>query len=267
MTSEVRGQGLHSAARSAVRFERHEGPLAVCIGNTVLPLGELVVVDTTRSTTLASRDGRVCIGTVEHAFAALGGLGIYDGVLVTFEGPEVPLADGGAAHFCDALACVGARASVGPLLRVVRDSKIVVGASEYVFERGQEVCVEVDVDFHDARLSRVARWNGDANDFRVRMAPARTFGFEHEVADLLARGLASHVARESVVVIGKECIFSAGPFFLPDEPARHKLLDLVGDMYLLGGPPLGKVRAYRPGHTATHAAMERALRDGIVAPA
>jgi UDP-3-O-[3-hydroxymyristoyl] N-acetylglucosamine deacetylase len=265
MKAEVRGQGLHSAAPSAVRFERREGPLTVCIGNVVLPLGELVVVDTTRATTLASRDGRVRIGTVEHAFAALGGLGIYDGMLVTFEGPEVPLADGGAAHFCDALACV--RASAGPLLRVVRDSEIVVGASKYAFERGQEVCVEVDVDFHDERLSRVARWNGDANDFRLRVAPARTFGFEHEVADLLARGLASHVARESVVVIGKECIFSAGPFFLPDEPARHKLLDLVGDMYLWGGPPRGQVRAHRPGHTATHAAMKQALHDGIVAPA
>ncbi|MCL2725422.1 MAG: UDP-3-O-acyl-N-acetylglucosamine deacetylase [Polyangiaceae bacterium] len=264
--TEVRGQGLHSAAPSAVRFERREGPSAVRAGSVVLPLADLVVADTTRSTTLASRDGRVRIGTVEHVFAALSGLGAHTGVLVTFEGPEAPLADGGAACFCDALAAVARKdVRADPPLLVVRDGEIVVGSSAYLFEKGGSIRVEVDVDFGDERLARGARWNGDAKDFRARIATARTFGFEREIADLLTRGLASHVSPESVVLIGAQRIFSAGAPFFADEPARHKLLDLLGDMFLYGGPPRGTVRAHRPGHAATHEAMQRALCDGIIA--
>jgi UDP-3-O-acyl-N-acetylglucosamine deacetylase len=67
------------------------------------------------------------------------------------------------------------------------------------------------------------------------------------------------------VVIAEDAIHAAGAPFAPDEPARHKLLDLVGDMYLYGGPPRGRVRAFRPGHAATHAAMARALDLGVLA--
>ena len=113
------------------------------------------------------------------------------------------------------------------------------------------------------RRRRHASWDGAPASFRSSFAPARTFGFFREVASLAERGLASHVAAESVVVIGDD-ILSAGRPFSADEPARHKLLDLAGDLYLHGGPPLGRVRAIRPGHAATHEAVRRALETGIL---
>ena len=258
----VEGHGLHTGERAAVRFERHDGPVVLRSGAGGVSIAQLRVVDTTRSTTVAA-DGGFRLATIEHLFAALGGLGIHRGVAVVVEGHEAPLADGGARVYADMLASLGV-ASSAPSLRVARDGVVELGASRYELSRGDEVEVEVEVDFDDARLEKSARWGGDPQDFLARIAVARTFGFEHELEDLLVRGLASHVTPESVVVIGEGRILSAGTAFSADEPARHKLLDLIGDLYVHGGPPRGRVRAIRPGHAATHEVMRRALDHGLV---
>ena len=114
-------------------------------------------------------------------------------------------------------------------------------------------------------LAPHATWSGDRADFVARIASARTFGFAHEVDALLARGLAQHVAASSVVVIAPDVIHHAGRPFTADEPARHKLLDLIGDLYAHGGPFRGRIHATRPGHAATHAAMARAREEGVIA--
>ena len=262
--ASVEGFGLHSGARASVRFERHEGPVILRAGGIDTRITELRVVDTLRSTTVADPSGAVRIGTIEHVLAALGGLGLHAGVAVIADGAEAPLADGGARRYVDLVRALGVAPSA-PSLRIVRAGVVEHGASRYEFACGEQVTLEVAVDFDDARIAKEARWTGDADDFRERIAVARTFGFEHEVGELLAKGLASHVTPESVVVIGTGRVLASGAPFTSDEPVRHKLLDLVGDLYLHGGPPRGVVRARRPGHAATHAVMARALADGLVA--
>lgn len=270
-TVRLEGQGLHTAAHAAIRLARREGPLALRTNDgELLSLEDVRVVDTTRSTTIATQDGRFRVATVEHLFAAFAGLGVHDGVAITFEGLEVPLLDGGARAFAEALRALGVP-SRPPKLRVVNAGRIAVDASVYEFfvepNHVQNACtsLEVEVDFASSLLSRATRFDGDATDFLARIAPSRTFGFEHEVAMLLERGLASHVSPESVVVVGEDRVLSAGPPFTADEPVRHKLLDLLGDLFLYGGPPRGRVRAFRPGHAATHRAMRQAFDDGLVA--
>jgi len=259
----VSGQGLHTAAPSTVAVARSDGPVVLRAGAATASREDLRVAGTARSTTVTSRDGALRIATVEHLFAALGGLGIHRGVVVDVHGPEVPLVDGGARTFVDLLRAAGVAASE-PDLVVVRTGSVEVGQSVYELAPADGVAVEVEVDFGDARIGAHARWAGDPDDFAARIAPARTFGFEREVPDLVARGLASHVAAESVVVIGDERIYAAGAAFTSDEPARHKLLDLVGDLYVHGGPPRGVVRARRPGHAAMHEAMRIALERGLL---
>jgi UDP-3-O-[3-hydroxymyristoyl] N-acetylglucosamine deacetylase len=152
---------------------------------------------------------------------------------------------------------------------VTRAATIDVDGSRYAFRPCSGVRVSVAIDFHDPdpRLAPVATWDGEAAEFRSSIAPARTFGFAHEVDALAARGLASHVAPESVVVLAADRILSAGAPFREDEPARHKLLDLIGDLYAHGGPPVGAVEASKPGHAATHEAVRRALADGVLSRA
>lgn len=268
LVSVIAGWGLHGGSAGSVRFVVHDGPVVLRAAGIDTAIADLRVVDTTRSTTVANASGSVRISTLEHVCAALGGLGIHEGVAVVIEGPEPPLADGGARLYADALRALGPglRASRPPL-RVARDGVIEIGASRYELRRAASddaVELEIVLEYDDARIAKHARWDGDAEDFRVRIAPARTFGFEHEVGDLLARGLASHVTPESVVVIGKDRVLAAGASFTADEPARHKLLDLVGDLYLYGGPPRGSLRATRPGHAATHEVMRSALEKGLV---
>jgi UDP-3-O-[3-hydroxymyristoyl] N-acetylglucosamine deacetylase len=255
--SAIAGQGLHTGAPGSVRFARHDGPVSVRANGVEIAIADLRVVDTARSTTVANASGSVRIATVEHVFAALGGLGLHADIAVVVEGREAPLADGGARAYAAALRSLGGRASPSPL-RVVRDGVIEIGATRYALRRNEaghddDVELEVAIDFDDARIATSARWCGDADDFFTRIAPARTFGFEHEVPELLARGLATHVSPESVIVVGKERILSSGAPFTADEPVRHKLLDLIGDLYLYGGPPRGRVRATRPGHAVRRA--------------
>lgn len=265
----VEGFGLHTGARGAVAFERCAGGVVLRVGAAEVAVEALTVVGTERSTTVASRDGKVRVATIEHVLAALAGLGIHAGVAVVIEGSEAPLADGGARVYADAIASLGVAPSP-PRLRIVRSGVVEVGASRYELRANEAldddaIAIEVVVDFDRPGLASTASWAGDAEDFRTRIAVARTFGFEREVEQLLARGLASHVTPESVVVIGADRVLSSGAPFKDDEPARHKLLDLAGDLYLHGGPPIGTVRAHRPGHAATHEAMMCALAEGLVA--
>lgn len=132
------------------------------------------------------------------------------------------------------------------------------------FEVSREVRASVSIDFGDSRLASFASWNGTTEDFVARIAAARTFGFAHEIDELARRGLASHVAKESVVVVTEDAILSAGAPFSADEPARHKLLDLLGDLFVWGGPPMGHVHATIPGHAATHALVAEALTSGLL---
>jgi UDP-3-O-[3-hydroxymyristoyl] N-acetylglucosamine deacetylase len=262
----IAGQGLHGGAPSTIRFARRDGETAIRRGDALAPLSALEVVGTARSTTVSDREGRVRLATVEHLFAALAACGARAGVEIAIDGAEVPLADGGARAFLDAVRALRAPAAP-PGLTVARAGTIAVGESVYELSPGDGVCVEVEIDFGDPRLAPRARWDGDADDFAERIAPARTFGFEREVGELLERGLASHVRPESVVVLCERAVLAAGRPFEADEPARHKLLDLVGDLFAHGGPPRGRVFARRPGHAATHEAARRALAEGLLVAA
>jgi UDP-3-O-[3-hydroxymyristoyl] N-acetylglucosamine deacetylase len=225
---------------------------------------ELEVVSTARATTVQARGGGEPIGTVEHLFAALAGLGVYDGMEVVVDGPEMPLLDGGALRWCEAIAALSPPRR-GPRLRVERPFAVEAGPSRYEFDtRDSTVEIDVVLELGDPRIARIASWRGDAVDFLARIAPARTFALASEVEQLLRRGLARHVDPASVVLIAPEAVYSAGRPFTSDEPARHKLLDLMGDLYLRGGPPVGKVVAVRPGHASNARAISRALEEGVL---
>ncbi len=256
-TVVIEGRGLHTGALARVTLVRRDG--AVTLNGTAI--ADLRVVATDRATTVEAPR----VATVEHLFAALAALGVREGLAIAVDGPELPLLDGGAATWCEAIAGFGIAARE-PSLCVMRAAEVKVGRSRYSFEVGVEVEVEVEIEIEvevEIEVAKSASWKGDPHDFRARIASARTFAFSRDVEELAARGLASHVDSESVVVIAPDAIHSSGAPFASDEPARHKLLDLIGDLHVYGGPPRGRVRAFRPGHWATHAAMARARTMGI----
>jgi UDP-3-O-[3-hydroxymyristoyl] N-acetylglucosamine deacetylase len=261
----VEGIGLFTAAPVRVTLARARGRRPVVFRSRAgeATLRDLRAVAEGHATTLLAEHGALRIATVEHFLAVLAAMRIRQGLVVECDGPEMPCLDGGAGVWCDRLESL-ALAPTRPVLRVARKACIEAGTSRYEFAPGDGVHVRACIDFGDVRLAPEASWGGDADDFRARIAPARTFVLAAELAALAERGATAHVAPESVVVIAPDAIATAGRPFAEDEPARHKLLDLIGDLYPYGGPPLGSVVAHRPGHAATHAILPRALAEGIV---
>jgi UDP-3-O-[3-hydroxymyristoyl] N-acetylglucosamine deacetylase len=287
----VEGVGLHTGERARVVLRRAPGPVRIRARGTEATLADLRVVTTARATTVEPLGGGFRVCTVEHALAALGGLGVHEGVTLDVDGPELPLLDGGAARWCEALRSLSVISSL-PRLRVTRSATYDIGPSRYVFDpgprppgpgprgatlhsrergargpdRGPSVSVSVRVDFGLSFVAPTAAWHGDHADFAARIAPARTFALARELDELARRGLARHVDPAAVLVLSPDAILHAGRPPAPDEPARHKLLDLLGDFHLHGGPAIGRVHAVRPGHAANERAFRRALDEGVLAP-
>ena len=255
----LQGQGIHGGKDASVTFVPDPGPLRIEVGGVASPLGDFEVEGALGSTSL--RRAGATIHTVEHLFAALAGLGIRSDVRIVVTGDELPLLGGGALELARALAGLQITPRP-PELVVVRGGVVRVDDSRYEFLPAQGVEVEVEVDLPSHCATR-ASWRGDARDFSTRIAPARTFALEGDIGELARRGLARHVDPASVVVVGSDALHAAGGS-TPDEPARHKLLDLMGDAYAHGGPPRGALRAYRPGHARNHAAFRLAALEGIL---
>ena len=203
------------------------------------------------------------VDLVEHLFASLAGLSVQSGIAIRVDGPELPLLDGAALELALAVRALEPPRSP-PRLRVAAESRLVLGASEYTFAPGSGVHIDVQVDFEPIG-KQSASWDGSAARFFADIAPARTFGFRRDAAMLRAKGRAAHVDPHSVLIIEDDgSIAAPGGPARPNELARHKLLDLAGDLYLFGGPPLGRVAARRPGHANNHEAVRQALARGIL---
>lgn len=253
------GVGLHTGVRCAVTLAPSPGPVRLQGRSRE----ELRLSSTDRGVRVrfAENDGEVEL--IEHLFAALGGLGIQDGVTIGVTGPEIPLLDGGARAFCDAITVLALARSTSSL-RVARPAQYDIEGTRYELDPGATPCIDVEVEFGRRGIER-AHWDGTPDRFSNEIAPARTFGFASELGELRARGRAVHVDPESVMALDED-----GRGIPPHRPpadgelARHKLLDLVGDLYLYGGPPRGRISAVRPGHRANHAMVARALADGAL---
>ncbi len=203
------------------------------------------VVETVRATVLGAGGHRV--STVEHLLSALLGCGV-DNALIDVHGPEIPVEDGSAKVFADAIDAVGlatlheARIRWIPTEpRVFRDGDkllIVAPASSFRVRMTVDYPAPIGAQYVEAEITPEA--------YRREVAPNRTFGFLHEVEALVKRGLALGGTLENAVVFGPDGPLA--PLRAPNEPARHKILDLVGDFALLGAYPQCEVIAIKSGH-------------------
>jgi UDP-3-O-[3-hydroxymyristoyl] N-acetylglucosamine deacetylase len=199
--------------------------------------------------TVIRNDG-VEVGTIEHLMAALYSLQIDD-LTVELDGPEVPILDGSARPFVDLVLDAGIRQHDVPrqYLNVVRPISLSHEDKKISVHPCGEYRVTYAIDFDHAQLGyqelTASLWRAD--DFRRKLAPARTFTFEKDVEALRARGLARGGSLENAVVVGENGLLNPDLRF-SDEFVRHKMLDLTGDLSLLGYPLRGHVVAYRAGH-------------------
>lgn len=256
------GTALHAGGEVSVELEAHAGPIVWCLGGRELDARSLSLLRTDRGVAIGAADGSASVDLAEHLLSAMGGLGVRRGLRVRTDSAELPLLDGGAQVFSSALLALPIERGLPPTLHVVRPFHFERGGSTLSLTPGEAVEAVVEVDFPPPIGRERASWDGSPARYLSDIAPARTFGWLSEADALLAAGRARGATLGPVVVLTPEGPLGPGPE--PNECARHKLLDLIGDLALYGGPPRGRVHAVRPGHTTTHAAMREALRSGAV---
>lgn len=252
----IAGIGLHKGRPARVTFLPAEGPTGLRFVNPAfsepLPARLDKVTGTARGTNIG--DGKNTIYTVEHLLSAAAGLGIDD-LDLEIDGEEPPATDGSALPFAEALLKAGllekpgqARASLSAAGLVEFSS----GNIRYSAEPGRGVSFRLTYDYPHALVGRqVVEFTLTPEIYLSSIAPARTFGFSHEIAALKAAGLALGGSLENAMVISETEILAKGGLRFKDEFARHKLLDLIGDLALTGLPLRDiHIDAERPGHAA-----------------
>ena len=261
-----------SAPGAMIVFQRVDHPGSAPIEATVGSLSDAPVHPAfasmpARCTTLASPDEpRITVALTEHALAAAYGLGLTD-LIIEAEGPEIPILDGSSLPFALALRAAGVRELGLPVepIRLSRPVRVDAGGASVTAEplASEDAHAEWRYDLaypgHALLGSMRADWHA-ANDFCETVAMARTFALEAEARAMREAGLFAHVDPSDALVIGERGPL-AGGLRTPDEPARHKLLDMVGDLALLGRPLLARVHADRSGHALNHALARKILDE------
>jgi UDP-3-O-[3-hydroxymyristoyl] N-acetylglucosamine deacetylase len=268
---ERSGIGLHSGLSAQVQvcpaspgagryFVRTDLP-----NQPVIPAQVDRVHQTTLSTELATGDAR--IRTVEHLLAALAGMGV-DNARIEINGSEVPLLDGSAQEWVAAIAQVG--------LVPQPSARTVFALSEPIWVRHEDAFVAAipapalrftyGIDFDLPAIgNQWFSWSPQQEAFATAIAPARTFGLAHQIEYLQQQGLIKGGSLENALVCGAEGWLNP-PLRFSNEPVRHKLLDLVGDLSLLGTFPIAHVLAYKASHQL-HMQLARLLAQTASAQA
>lgn len=246
----IYGHGLHSGGRTGLVLQ----PLPVNSGihflslpaGVTLPAHLQTVADTEYATTL--RQGGATVKTVEHLLSALRAAGITNLLIKVHN--EVPVLDGSSIEFCRTLEEIGIEEQAEPAWELQLDEGIEL--------RNGNKSIRIDpfpgfrVTYHLSYPSPIGEQSFDFvlesfDTYRDRVAPARTFGFLRDLKMLNELGLGSGGRLDNFILVGEDHIINTELRF-PDEFARHKVLDLIGDLYLLGYPVQGHVQAYYTGH-------------------
>jgi UDP-3-O-[3-hydroxymyristoyl] N-acetylglucosamine deacetylase len=247
----IAGQGLHSGLKTGVILHP-AGPntgivFSSLADQSAIPAHLENVTETGYNTTLSGNGHS--IRTVEHLMSALHGLGITNLLVKTDD--EVPALDGSALEYCKQLQAAGIRnqsASIEPI-SVTKTLQVGTGDEFIRIEPADHLIVDYTLDYpHPIGVQHVHFEMSSTDDYVDQIAPARTFGFVREFHKLAQMGLASGGRLDNLILVDDDKVVNTTLRF-PDEFARHKVLDLIGDLYLLGRPIVGLITASKTGHS------------------
>jgi UDP-3-O-[3-hydroxymyristoyl] N-acetylglucosamine deacetylase len=265
----VSGIGVHSGREASITLHPAEIDSGIYFyrtncgggGEREIP-ADYRHVSATELCTTVGRDG-VSVATIEHLMATLRAVGV-DNVMVEVDGPEIPVMDGSADAFIDAVEQAGVmqQSAKRRYVKVHKPVRVEVGKSFAEFRPYDGSRVEVEIDFANPLIGRQSIGiDVTAESFRNELARARTFGFLSDVEQLWARGLCLGASLDNAVVLGDDRVINPEGLRYRDEFVRHKALDAVGDIGLASAPILGAYRSYRGGHRLNVLALEALFAD------
>jgi len=254
------GVGLHSGRPVRMVISPASAGYGIWFKRTDILFGDAMVParwDAVERSPLCTRirnGAGVEVSTIEHVMAALAGCGIHN-ALIEIDGPEVPILDGSAAPFVDAILSRGIQSLDVPVMALkVEKSVTVETASGWArLTPADTLSMSFHIDFDDEAIGTQEKHLVLSNGTFVReLCDSRTFCRKSDVDTMHAHGLALGGTYENAVVVDGASVLSPGGLRHRDEPVRHKMLDALGDLALAGAPIMGHYTGYRAGHSMTN---------------
>ena len=268
---QIAGHGVHSGVPVAISIQPADADTGIVFVRGNLGDGRERIIEATHRqvsaselcTTIGDADG-CAIATIEHLLSALRGLGV-DNAIVDIDGPEVPIVDGSAAPFVEAIESAGIveQRRARRYLRILKPVRVDSGRSfAELRPAAAGFTLDVEIDFPSPVIGRQRRVVAlDRATYRRDLAPARTFGFMKDVERLWKAGLALGASLDNTVAVGDADVVNPEGLRFKDEFVRHKLLDAVGDLALAGAAIIGSFRSYCGGHKLNVMALQALFAD------
>ena len=265
----IAGVGVHTGDR--VRLAVRPAPVGAGIvfvrtdikdRDNRIPVSGEAVVDARLNTMIENAAG-VRLSTIEHLMAAFAALGVSNAV-VEVDGPELPILDGSALQFVQLLDRAGFRRQEAPVryIEILEPIRVQDGDKTAALLPCDRYEMRFEIDFDTPVIgNQVVDFVVDEETFRNEIMSARTFGFAHEVEALRKAGLARGGSLENAVVIDGDQILNPGGLRMEREFVRHKALDAIGDLYVLGAPLLGRYEGVKAGHAINNLLVRELLAN------
>ena len=265
----IAGVGVHTGDR--VRLAVRPAPAGTGIvfvrtdikdRDNRIPVSGEAVVDARLNTMIENAAG-VRLSTIEHLMAAFSALGVSNAV-VEVDGPELPILDGSALQFVQLLDRAGFRRQEAPVryIEILEPIRVEDGDKTAALLPCDRFEMRFEIDFASPVIgNQVVDFVVDEETFRTEIMAARTFGFAHEVEALRRAGLARGGSLENAVVIDGDQILNPGGLRMEREFVKHKALDAIGDLYVLGAPRLGRYEGVKAGHAINNLLVRELLAN------
>lgn len=263
------GLGLHSGTRSRITLRPSHEATGIFFRRMDVPEHESWIAakwhnitSTTLSTGLSNQFGH-SVSTVEHLMAALRLCGI-DNLEIEVTGPEIPIMDGSAKPFVDTLMKAGKLVINKPrkAIWVHHPVEVTVGERRAIFLPDTQSRVTVSIDFKEKVIGeQTLTVEVDDRELLDSIAPARTFGFVDQLENLRSRGLVLGGSLNNAVLVDDDKVINSTGLRFKDEFVRHKILDAIGDLSLIGVPVIGNYRGFKSGHHLNKLLIDKLLND------
>ncbi len=269
------GTGLHSGKPATVVLKPAAAGHGIWFKRTDIELGNALIpaiYDVVERTPLCTRlvnDANVSVSTVEHIMAALAGCGVHN-ALIEIDGPEVPIMDGSSVAFVQGIMAKGVRRQASPVLayEVLKPVSVEREGAKASIAPAEGLEIEFHIDFEDDAIGSQTKVLDMRNgSFARELCDSRTFCRRTDVEAMRENGLALGGTLDNAVVVQGDEVLTPGGFRHTDEAVRHKMLDALGDLYLAGGPILGRFVGEKSGHSMTNTLLRKLFETpGAVRP-
>ncbi|CAN0586038.1 unnamed protein product [Ectocarpus sp. 12 AP-2014] len=262
------GIGLHSGNKTQVTLKPAPANTGVVFIRTDISQTDNLVTaqynnvcDTILSTSIKNFAGTQ-ISTIEHLMAAIWGCGI-DNIVIEIDGPEVPIMDGSSKPFVFMIEYAGTKVQNAPkkYLKILKDICVTDNGCELFASPGKKLNIDLSIDFASPAIGKQQYSLNEKQNFRNEVADSRTFGFLDELDYLQSKGLAKGASLDNAIGIDKDIILNHDGLRHENEFVRHKMLDLIGDLFNAGGSFIGKLNGHKTSHALNNKFLHKLFED------